>query len=198
MPAGASVPSPPPTYRVLPVLWVGTGGAATLDYLKRRGDKGYWFAGYSPIMAEIDETAPDRGPRECLERIRAILKPTITELAEAVGVSRQAVYDWLSGKVVSKANAARLAVLARGADRVAAESVPGTTWMVRRPLKDGKSFFVLLKEGVDAEYALRLLIELIHTESRERDVLDRRLARRGRPTRESFEQIGIPMLDERG
>lgn len=177
---------------------VGTGGAATPDYLRGRGDKGYWSAAFSPIIQAIGEAVPDREPKECLEHVIAVLKPAVTELASALGVSRQAIYAWLRGKAVSSANAARLAELAQAADMVAVEGAAAATQIVRRPLKGGKSFFSLLKEGVAADDAARLLIEVIRAESHEREVLNKHFAGRARPSRESFEGIGVPRLDERG
>lgn len=177
---------------------VGTGGAATLNYLRSRGNKGYCLAGLSLLGEAIGETALDRGPRECLEHVMAVLKPAVTELAAALGVSRQAVYAWLRGSAISSANAARLTELAQAADLVAAEGAAGATWIVRRPIKGGKSLFSLLKEGVAANDAARLLIEIIRTESREREVLNKNFAGRARPNRELFGGVGVPKFDERG
>lgn len=176
---------------------VGTGGAATPEYLRKRGAKGYRFPKVSQLGGEAITTV-DIAPKECLERVRDILKPTIKELADAVGVSRQAIYDWLSGKRVSQANAERLAELAYAADIVAAEGIGGSPWLVRRPVKEGKGFFSLVKEGVSATSAAHSLVKIVRTESRQRRMLKERLAGRRMSGRGAFEQIGIPMLDERG
>lgn len=175
---------------------VGTGGAATLNYLWSRGDKGYCFVGLSLLGEAIGETTLDRGPRECLEHVMAVLKPAVTELAAALGVSRQAIYAWLRGNPISSANAAHLAELAQAADVVAAEGAAGATWIVRRPLRGGKTFFGLLKEGVVANDAARLLIQIIRAESLEREVLNKHFGERPRLSRESFERVGVPTLDE--
>ena len=45
---------------------------------------------------------------------------------------------------------------------------------------------------------LRRLVEIVRTETRQRQALEKRLAGRKRPAREAFEEVGAPMLDERG
>lgn len=177
---------------------VGTGGAVTLDYLRSRGERGYKLVGVSVSAEATDEAAPDRGPKECLERVMAVMKPSVTELASAVGVSRQAIYAWLRGKRISYANAARLSELARAVDMVAAEDSAEPFRVMSRPLRDGKNFFALVSEGTPADYAAQLLIQIIRAESRERDVLSKHFAGRARPSRESFQRVGVPTLDERG
>lgn len=175
---------------------VGTGGAATFEYVKDRGNKGYPFAFYDSSKLVADAIA-GRTPVENLEHIRAVLSPTVTDMAELLRVSRQAIYDWQAGKPVAPENALRLWDLAQAADIFAVEGLRGTSQSLHRPIRNGKNFFELVGEGGSAESAARTLAEIVRSESRQRQALRNRLAGRKRPTREAFDEIGAPMLDER-
>jgi predicted transcriptional regulator len=139
-----------------------------------------------------------RTPVENLEHIRSILNPTVTDMAELLRVSRQAIYDWQAGKPIATENALRLADLAQAADVFAVEGLRGSAEVLRRPIRNRKNFFALVEEGGSAENAARTLVEIVRTEARQRQALQKRLAGRKRPTREAFEEVGAPMLDERG
>jgi hypothetical protein len=175
---------------------VGTGGAATFAYVKYRGNKGYPFAFYDWSSKVTDEIV-GRTPVENLGHIRAVLCPTVTDLADILRVSRQAIYDWQAGKPVAEENASRLSELARAADIFAVEGLRGTSQALRRPIKNGKNFFELVGGGSTAETAARTLVEIVRSESNQREALRRRLAGRKRPSREAFSEVGAPMLDEK-
>jgi hypothetical protein len=176
---------------------IGTGGTATLDYVRERGNRGYPFVTYDPAKMVTDAVA-SRTPAENLWRIRDVFKPAVTTLADALGVSRQAIYDWMAEKPVASENASRLEDLARAADIFAVEALVETPRLLRRAITNGKSFFQLVKEGAPAESTARTLIEIFHSESHQREALKARFAGRRLPAREKFEGLGTPMLDERG
>jgi hypothetical protein len=173
-------------------LQVGTGGAQTNDYYMRRGPMGYAFAHYDvPII----DTQVTRTPMEDLSHIRAILKPAITDLSQALGVSRQAIYDWQNGKPIGARNAVRLAGLARAADILAAEGLTMPPQLLRRPIRDGKTFFDIVRDGGSAENAIGELVSRVRRELLQRQMLSARLANRKRPAIPS-EDYGSPILDE--
>jgi transcriptional regulator with XRE-family HTH domain len=176
-------------------LAVGTGGQPTADYYRQRGVKGYALAAYDPIT----DTQPlaVRTPAEDLTHVRATFKPSVTELANALGVSRQAVYDWHQGKPVAPSNAARLADLARAADVLASEGLSTTGNVLRRPIIAGKSLFDIVRDGGSAEEAARKLLQIVQREQRQRERLTIRLAGRRQPVG-PLEDYGPPMLDEIG
>jgi hypothetical protein len=176
---------------------VGTGGAATIDYLKMRGSKGYAFVAYSPDR-ESPTTSRASSPVDNLDYIRTVLRPSVTDLATALGVSRQAIYDWQAGRPIATENVARLQDIARAADLFAREGLQATAHVMRRPIADGKNLFDLVRDGGSAEAAARTLIDVVRRELRQRENLKSRLAKRARPTREDFRDLGAPMLDEKG
>ncbi len=176
-------------------LSVGTGGQPTADYYRQRGEKGYALAAYD--SASDIEPQSIRTAAEDLAHVRATLKPSVTDLASALGVSRQAVYDWNQGKPVAPANAARLADLAKAADVLSIEGLTTTGSVLRRPIIAGKSLFDIVRDGGSAENAARKLLQIVQREQQQRERLAVRLAGRRQPAA-SFEDYGSPMLDEVG
>ena len=176
-------------------LSVGTGGHPTAEYYRLRGAKGYLLASFD--VAPNTQTLAVRTPAEDLAHVRATFKPSVTELATALGVSRQAVYDWTQGKPVSLGNAARLADLARAADILSSENLTATANVLRRPITSGKSLIDVVRDGGSAEDAARKLLEIIQHEQQQSYRLAVRLAGRRRQTA-SLEDYGSPLLDEVG
>ncbi len=177
-------------------LQVGTGGAQTAEFYRQRGDKGYGFALYvatAPI-ADLDHV---RTPSENLEHVRTVLKPSVTDLAAALGVSRQAIYDWQAGKSIAPQNAARLADLAAAADVLSSEKLTVTAQLLRRPIAHGKRFFDLVRDGGCAEDAARQLAQTARREFAQRQALSERLSGRERPSTLS-EDLVAPLMDEVG
>ena len=176
---------------------VGTGGAATIDYLKTRGSKGYALVACSPIARLLGSITayrahgqfglhPNGASTKC-DRSR----PTL-------GVSRQAIYDWQAGRPIAAENVARLQDIARAADLFAREGLEATAHVMRRPITKGKNLFDIVRDGGSAEAAARTLIDIVRRELKQREYLMARLASRARSTREDFQDIGAPMLDEKG
>jgi hypothetical protein len=200
--------SPPPPVPVIrgsavmqhPVfgLQVGTGGDFTIDYLKIRGSKGYpYFAfGTDPELHATQQTTAS--PAANLAHIRSVLQPSVTDLAWALGVSRQAVYDWQAGRPIAPDNVARLQDIARAADLFVREGLRATAHMMRRPIKSGKNFFELIRDGGSPEVAAQILIDIVRDELNQRESLRSKLSDRAPPTREDFQNLGTPMLDEKG
>lgn len=176
-------------------LQVGTGGATTIDYLKMRGSKGYAFILCNP---DCDFPAATRGsPADNLDLIRTVLRPNVTDLAKALGVSRQAIYDWQAGRPIAAGNAARIEDMARAAELFAREGLQATPHLMRRSVTEGKNFFEIIREGGSAETTARALIEIVRRELKQRQSLASRLAKRARPIREEFQDAGAPVLDEK-
>jgi hypothetical protein len=177
-------------------LQVGTGGEATAHYYKARGSKGYPIADYDAPSSVVTGVA-DRIPAEDLAQIRAVLKPAVKDLAEMIGVSRQAVYDWQGGATIASRHAERLANLARAADLFANEGLTATSQVLRRPIAAGCSFLDIVRDGGSATDAARSLIGVVRREAEQRKALEARLAIRARPVLLE-DDFGVPMLDERG
>ena len=176
-------------------LQVGTGGEATAAYYKARGSKGYAMAVYgTPNGAP---SVVDRSPAENFAQVRAVLKPAVKDLAEMIGVSRQAIYDWQSGAAIARKHAGRLAELAKAADLFAVEGLTATPQALRRPIAAGHSFLDVVRGGGSVADAASSLIGILRREAEQRKALEARLANRPQPPL-SADDLGIPRLDERG
>jgi transcriptional regulator with XRE-family HTH domain len=182
----------------LPVfgMLVGTGGNTTVDYVKTRGSRGYSFVTYSPDN-ESSSTPRVSSPADNLDYIRTVLRPSVTDLAKALGVSRQAVYDWWAGRPIAAENAMRLQDMARAADLFAREGLQASPHVLRRSITNGKNLFDVVRDGGSAEAGARMLIDIVRRELRQRESLRSRLDMRARPTRKEFQDLGAPMLDEK-
>jgi DNA-binding transcriptional regulator YiaG len=175
---------------------VGTGGASTLDYLKTRGSKGYAFVSYDTGSLSSSAALRTTSPADDLEHIRRILHTSITDLAKTFRVSRQAIYDWQSGRPAKQEHATRLRELARAADLFTAEGLEPTPHMIRRPIAKGKNLFDIVQDGGSAESAARSLIDMIRKEAAQRELMKSRLAKRPRPDRQEFDHLGAPVFNE--
>ncbi|MFM9967825.1 MAG: hypothetical protein ACKVQK_05435 [Burkholderiales bacterium] len=187
----------------LPVLvfafLAGTGGYATADYLAKRSDHGYRFIQFQGAEKAIEICAEEdivRTPAENLARIRDVLKPTITELANLFGVSRQAVYDWQAGKQTATENSAKLDALAKAADVLALSGIQGSSQLLRRRFAGGESLIGVIREGGSVVSAAQALAQILGREAKQREQLATRLAGRVKPSVPQYE-YGVPMLDER-
>lgn len=181
-------------------LLAGTGGYTTGDYIAKRNDHGYKFVQFErgPRLATEIAAQEDviRTPTENLARIRGVLKPTITELAHLFGVSRQAVYEWQSGKPAAPENAAKLDDLAKAADVLALTGIEVSAQLLRRKIAGGKSLLDVVREGGSAASVAQVLAQTLRREAKQREQLALRLAGRAKPD-VPHDDYGVPMLNER-
>lgn len=143
-----------------------------------------------PVDVELE-----RSPTENLARIREVLKPTMLELASALGVSRQAVYDWQQGSQPVPQTAERLAQLARVADVFAEEGLSVDAKTLRRKVASGGTLLDAVSSGSDAESVARSLVGTLKREATQRERLETQLAGRKRvPANPS--DYGAPILSD--
>ena len=176
------------------VMQPGTGGLQTFEYYKAREVMGYPLVRHEARPDPLTERVV-RTPAEDLAHVRAFLRPAIADLANALGVSRQALYDWQAGKPVSAENAARLADLGRAADVLEEYGLPASAQLVRRPIQSGKTLLDVVREGGPAEEAAVKLAKLVEREHEQRDRLATKLSSRARRM-VGGEEFGAPVLDE--
>jgi len=177
-------------------LGVGTGGSATREYVTARGNWGYSFAGFEWLQLVREALADTKVP-EKIARIREVLVLAATDLAKLLGVSRQAIYDWQSGKTITPENRARIDDLLEASNVFALEDLRGDSRVLRRPIRRGKTLFQLFKEGASASEAAKALVAMLRVEAEQRAALQKRLAgRKRRPSREIYEDFGVPTLNE--
>ncbi len=173
-------------------MHVGTGGAETLSYYNQRSGMGYPLTAIRRPIERVVLNAL-RDPSGDLEHIKKTLRISVTSLAKILGVSRQAVYDWQSGKPIADENAERLADLARAADVFVEANIEPSAQLFRRTILSGKGLLDIVQDGSSAESTARKLVDILRSEARQRERLQVRLATR---TSVDYSDAGIPMLDE--
>ncbi len=127
----------------------------------------------------------------------SVLNPSVTELAAALGVTRQSIYDWQNGGSISASNSGRLSDLAAAVDVLADSGMTNLRQLLRRRLPGGRTFFETIHEGGLAEEAARNLIQLAQKEVAQRRALSERLKSRNK-TVGSADDYGAPALNELG
>jgi transcriptional regulator with XRE-family HTH domain len=131
--------------------------------------------GQAETEVELERTAA-----EDLARIRAVLQPTVLELSNLFGVSRQAVYDWQAGAQPSPPVANRLAQFARAADVFDEAGLAVDTKTLRRKVSGGRTLLdVVLSDG-DAVSVAQRLVSTLRREADQRQRLEQQLAGRQR------------------
>ena len=171
----------------------GTGGIASPSFFNARQDKGYAFVQLRP--SEQNLLRHLRGTQEDLAQLRAVFKPSISEIAAVFGVSRQSIYNWIAGERPSQESVERLDDLARAADLFLADGLAGSSYLFRRKLETGKTLMETVREGGSAQDAARSLLQIAQKETSQREALQRRLANRTAAPLDHSE-IGSPMLNE--
>lgn len=166
---------------------VGTGGEATIVYCRDRGDMGY------PLVQVADER-PEATALENLEKIRVVLNPSMSDLARALDLSRQSLYDWMGGGPIAAENAKKLKDLASVAELFEKEGLKASNQLLRREI-DGKSFYDRVRSGDSTKVAGHLLVSVVRRETEQRRALNRRLKNRP-PLTISVEEFGTPHLTE--
>jgi hypothetical protein len=193
---------------------VGTGGETTVDYCRYRGEMGYPLVpiandslGGNAHAAEAtlheDEThsANDASVDEPtyldnLESIRRILNPAMSDLARALEVSRQSIYDWIGGGPIAAENAKKVRELALVAQLFEEAGISGSNQLLRREI-GGKSFYDRFRSGESAEVIGTALVSIARRETEQKEALNKRLKNRP-PLITLAEDTGTPHLSETG
>lgn len=169
---------------------VGTGGMRVLQTSSHRQTltpPSLKYVGVHPL--------PQRSIPQNIDRIRDIIKPSISELATIFGVSRQAVYNWLSGDYPIEEHVKKIEDMAAAADIFAAEGIALTAPMLRRKISSGKSLLEIAQSGGSALDGAQVLVRVLRRETEQRKVLANRLVGRV-PTNVNNAELGVPAVDE--
>lgn len=131
----------------------------------------------SPRLGESDLT--DATVKEKLEYIETVFDLRVVRLAELLGVSRQAIYDWKGGKSLSDENHRRLDALYGAARRFREAGLKPDYTTKHRLIGGGLEFIQAL--GQDPLNAVEKLILVIERGKRGREWLEQRLKSRPKP-----------------
>lgn len=156
----------------------GTGGIS----IAHGGGVGYGLPGVHYVASATDNYVGEQ-----LSAIANSLRTTNAELARALGVSRQALYNWRAGQRPSSATIDRLEALSSAAKIISASSV-----VPKQALacinSDGQNFWQALAQGADAmELANKIVAGHNARESQRELVAARLAAKRSRGTLPIFD-----------
>ena len=141
----------------------------------------------SSLSAAV-EPQPSRTPIKNLKHIREVLKPAVSDLATAFGVSRQSIYNWLNGEPVADENAAKLQDLADAADVIAGEGLTVSSALMKRKISNGRTLMQVAASGDSVANAARVLAQIYKRESIQTEQLNARLTNRTkRPASADFD-----------
>lgn len=166
---------------------VATGSELQLEKLQEK------IACPNAVFANGFDAIEARTPAENLERIREVFQPAITDLATTFGVTRQSVYNWLSGDAVTTENAAKLRDLAEAAELIAHEQVAVRSALLKRKFANGRSLLQVAQAGESARAAATMLLQILKRESQQRERLSWRFA--GRAKTASTADFDLPAAD---
>lgn len=158
------------------LIGVGTGGELSFEHLRRNP---YQMQRIAPTV-DVADVVPVRTPTEDLARIREVLKPAVSDLAIAFGVSRQSVYNWLNGEPVADENAAKLQDLAQAADVLAHEGVAVNAALLKRKFANGRTLMQVAQAGESARDAALQLVQIHKRETAQRERMAARFANRAK------------------
>lgn len=120
---------------------------------------------------------------------------SVSELSRIVGVSRQAVHDWLKGSVPTDENLAKIGLLELIADRILSTGTKPSSRHLKRVLGSTGSVMDSLAAGSDIEPALTRLLEVLAEEQVQRVKLAKNL--RGAALEMPTENFGLPYFGSR-
>lgn len=156
-------PSNHVAFAIISTVLLGTGSAYGMDRAE------VWRYHLQPRVALVfarTDTSGDaatrldvRTPAEHIENIRAVLNPSVADLAHLFDISRQAIYKWLSSESTPEpAKLKKIATLSHIADAFRNASISRTGAMLKMQTFNGRSLMDLLKSGEDCAGSVATLI----------------------------------------
>ena len=106
----------------------------------------------------------DRLPIDDLEQIRKVISPAVSDLAKALGVSRQTVYNWAKGEQPTEDHCMKLRDIASAADLFETSGITVTGAMLKRNIANGKTLLGVAQAGDCVRDAAMQFIETLRNE----------------------------------
>jgi transcriptional regulator with XRE-family HTH domain len=168
----------------------GTGGVEGVHFVLSR-------QGYSPfaILKVVDEDfrLANTSSTDLMSTVRTGFGRNMSHLPAVFGVSRQSLYNWLSGETPKEHHQKKLVQLAAAARVFVDVGFKPTAPSLRRTIAQGKSFIELLGQGADGKETAERLVRIEKRGSHSRKELDVLLAGRAR-SRPDVAEMGRPSL----
>jgi hypothetical protein len=158
------------------LFYSGTAGVTSATFCAERLSNG---APYQFLrLARTDVTQPPATiGQSSVEMIIASLRPSVAQLAAALGVSRQRVYDWRAGEPMSATSADRVALLIE-ASRLLHQPVLRDPQILDRKVVGGQSFWLAAADGKNLVELAQGITDFIQRSDRERSALRQSIKQR--------------------
>jgi len=177
---------------LLLALYAPTGVASGMDFA--RTSQRLSQIPYYEIISTTGEVAETSFPSR-IRMIQKILAVSISDIASVLGVSRQAVYKWLSGGSVSDLNREKFEDLTEAANVLAPYAKSQALMLSRRRNIGGLTLVESLQSGAPARvWAVEVSQMLIQGEN-QRKMMNQMLASHQRSL-PGLREMGVPILDE--
>lgn len=113
----------------------------------------------APAATEDFMQVDTRSPAAHIENIKAGLLPSVSDLAAALGVTRQAIYKWTADTASpDETNMERLVRLSHIADAFSMAGVQNASKLVKMKAFNGQSLIDLIKDQKETDEAIAILI----------------------------------------
>lgn len=167
-------------------LMVNTMGVVTPELLEQKWATSNWGVSYRHPIKNMEHSGKATEPSLAIEpdatqnlsRIRAVLKPTVLDLAAFFGVSRQTIYDWQSGANPNTEALKKLARMAQAADIFAAANVLVNAQTFKRKVTGGGTLLDAVLTGDNAVQVAHKLVVTLQREASQRQYLSKKFAGR--------------------
>ncbi len=156
-------------------LQVGTGGQATAAFHSIFGHRGYALTRHEYEQHNVTPVVEVASVPDDLKLIREFLKPSVAELANALSVSRQSIYDWQAGKHISQENSGRVRELAIACAELSSAGIMPSSQLLRRKILAGQNLLVLVANDNPGRETAQMLVSVLQSEQRQREALSSRL-----------------------
>lgn len=171
---------------------VGTGGFEGLNFVtSRQGYRRFQIMAVEPVVP----AAPYAPYAELMDEVKAGFGRTMSHLPAVFSVSRQTLYNWLSGEVPKEQHRDKLVQLAAAARVFIETGFKPTPATLERTVARGKSFIELLGEGANGQEMAQKLIRIVQRGATAREKLDAMLGDRKAPRLDASD-MGRPALPE--
>jgi len=172
----------------------GTGGIEGLDFIaNRQGYRLFTIIKADPATATAEVAYAPYA--RLMEEVQAGFGRTLSHLPAIFGVSRQTLYNWMSGETPKEQHREKLVQLAEAARVFTESGVKPTALMLDRTITNGKSFVDLLSEGANGRDTAQKLIRIVQRGTEARDKLDALLSDRKAPPLE-ISDMGRPSFPD--
>lgn len=170
----------------------GTGGIEGVQFvISRQG-----YSPYAIVRIEPTTTQETYAPyTDLMKEVKAGFGRTMSQLPSVFGVSRQTLYNWLSGETPKEQHRSKLIQLAAAARVFTKTGFKPTPLSLDRTVAQDKSFVELIGQGADGNETAERLVRIEKRGAAAREKLDALLGDRT-PSRPDVADMGRPALDK--